>query len=279
MITSLTGSQFLGILGGIIYIFTPGIFIRSCFSAHFAFTNYFFLLLAYQYINPKQFMISKDKRNLLLIIPGVMAALINQKIIIIIGAIGIACGMQFFNNSKKPTSLKRLIMDEPIIQGYFLGTLLFWCYGFFIDHQAFILSHIRVHTIDRLLHINTMFAEDYPSIFRLWLEFIIEFPYFILAFIGLLFGVRTYFRDRINIFLLWFFCGAFIFSIVDWRLTDHLVYIVPPLIIMLMIFISKQGKTLQNIFITCIFVCLTYSVWLDAALVSHFNTYVPTGGW
>jgi len=279
VITSLTGSHYLGLLGGVMYIFTPGIFVRSCFSAHFAFTNCFFLLLAYQYINPERFVVSKDNKNLWLIIPGIIAALINQKILIIVGAIVFARGLQYLNNPKKSVSFKQLIMAEPIITGYFLGTLLFWSYGLLIDHQAFILAHIRVHTIDRLLHINTMFAEDYPSVLKLWWEFLIEFPYLILALIGLGFGVRTYAKDRMNIFLLWFFCGAFIFSIVDWKLTNHLMYIVSPSIVALMIFVSRQEKALKKIFLTCIFSCLIYSIWFDGALMNNFDFYLPTGGW
>jgi len=279
MINTLTHSPFLGLLGGLIYVLSPGMFVRSCVSEHLAFTNCILLLLSYQYIFPERFTIRKGPWKFLSLAPGIMAAFINQKIIILIFAVFMVNLIRFCKNNEKNKSIRELFLNDPIINGYFLGTLLFWAYGFLIDKQAFIASHIHAHFFDRIIHLNSMFPEDYPSVFALWREFNIEFPFLVLSVLAVICSFRKFFNSRMSVFPVWILCGAFIFSIVDWKQTNHLMCIVPPLIIALMVFISAQKRVYRNILIAGIILCLGYSFWFDVSLMNNFAMYIPTSGW
>lgn len=279
LITKLTDSRLLGMVGGFVYIFSPGIFIRSCLSEHVAFTNTLLVILAYQFCFPGEFAGKGKWGRYLKYVPGLMAGLINQKIIVMVLPLFLLQAYACFRETEKGPFPRRLMNAAPIPVGFVLGTLMFWGYALVIDPGAFMLSHIRVHLFDRLLHVNTMFASDYPGVGRLWYEFNYEFPPFLISVFALLYGLKDY-RDRTMIFMvLWVISGALFFSAVDWKQTNHLSQLTIPLLVIVMIYIEKQGVAYKRVLKILVGFCLLYGFWFDMQLLENFHFYEPTSGW
>ncbi|MBZ0167088.1 MAG: hypothetical protein K8I00_09800, partial [Candidatus Omnitrophica bacterium] len=276
LITKLTDSRLLGIVGGFVYIFSPGIFIRSCLSEHVAYTNALLVILAYQFCFPREFAGKGRWGGYLKYVPGLMAGLINQKIIIMVLPLFFLQAYACFRDTEKGPFLRRLMKAAPIPVGFAAGTLMFWGYALCIDPDAFMLSHLRVHLFDRLLHVNTMFAGDYPGVGRLWYEFNYEFPPFLITVFALLYGLKDC-RDRTMIFLvMWITSGVLFFSAVDWKQTNHLTQLTIPLLVIIMIYIEKQGVTYKRVLKVLVGFCLLYSFWFDMQLLENFHFYEPT---
>lgn len=279
LITGLTHSRLLGIVGGYAYIFTPGIFVRSCLSEHVAFTNCLMVILAYQYFRPEAFEFSRRPYKLLKYLPGIVAGLINQKMVVMVLPIFLIQLFESARDKSKDGFFKNILRRSTIPIGFALGSILFWIYGASIDFHAFVLSHVKVHLFDRLFHINSLFAEDYPSLLRLWYEFKFEFLYFPITIFSMLFCLLKYAEKNVYMFSAWTFSGAVLFSIVDWKQTNHLTQIVMPLLICLMIYIEKQPMTYKRILKIIVGLFLIYSFWKDMQLLNNFSVYNPTSGW
>ncbi|MGE0268503.1 MAG: hypothetical protein AB7S78_08630 [Candidatus Omnitrophota bacterium] len=279
LITGLTQSRLLGIVGGYAYIFTPAIFVRSCLSEHVAFTNCLMVVLAYQYFRPEIWENSKWSLKFLKYIPGVLSGLINQKIVVLVLPLFLIQVYQSRKERKEKGFLKSLKERSVIPIGFALGSVLFWVYGMVIDYHAFILSHVKVHLFDRLFHHNTLFAEDYPGFLRLWLEFKFEFPYLPITVFTLIFCLIKFPGRYVSLFAAWIFSGAILFSIVDWKQTNHLTQIVPPLLIVMMIYVEQQPLMFKRILKIIVGLFLIYSFWQDMRLLNDFSFYNPTSGW
>lgn len=276
LITGLTQSRLLGIVGGYAYIFTPAIFVRSCLSEHVAYTNCLMVLLAYQYFRPE---IWENSKRSLKYIPGILAGLINQKIVVLVLPLFLIQVHRSFKERKEKGFIKGLKERSAIPLGFALGSVLFWIYGMVIDYHAFILSHVKVHLFDRLFHHNTLFAEDYPGLLRLWLEFKFEFPYLPITVFTLIFCLVKFPGRYVSLFSAWVFSGAILFSIVDWKQTNHLTQIVPPLLIVMMIYIEQQPLMFKRVLKIIVGLFLIYSFWQDMRLINDFSYYNPTSGW
>ena len=272
LILRITNSKLLGIFAGSLYIFSPGIFVRSCSFNYVAVTNYGLFILVYCYIFFDNNRISWS-RNLIILLPGVFAAFANQKTLFIIGAIVLLNAIIYIK--KKEEKDMRNIIVNPSIIGYTLGMVLFWIYGLLIDSQSFIHTHIKTHIFNRIFHIGSM-PVKYLSILRLWMEFLVEAPVFILAVLALVFVWKKYINRKEGIFILWFLVGAISFSIVDWRQTRHLMLLVPALIVLSMMAIAQVNKWLKRGFILLLVVALSYSLWFNIQLLNDFTFYKPT---
>lgn len=274
----LTKSQFLGLFAGSLYVFSPGIFIRSCSVYHLSVANYASLILAYQYLIFGNEKIFSNRLSLLMFLPGVFAAWTNQKILILVAAIAILNIIHWVYEKKEKSKFSSAIINIPII-GYILGMILFWIYGFLIDQKSFILYHLRVHLLDRIFHLHNMCGSGYPSVRLLWKEFQIEFPVFILVIPAIIFLWKKYIKERKGIFILWPLVGAVSFSLVDWKQTRHLMFFAPALILLLMMSVSVQKKWYKVASIFFLVVALLYCLWFDARLLHDFTFYRPTADW
>ncbi len=279
LIATTAQSKLLGIVGGFVYIFSPGIFVRSCFSEHVAFTNAILAVLAYQVFRPEAFTSRDGRHGWLKWLPGVVAGLINQKIVIFmvpVFAFGVLKHISKKDKSSDAFDLARMV---PIVGGFAMGTLAFWLYGFVIDGQAFLQSHVYSHLFDRIFHRNTMFDGDYPTVLRLWKEFALEFPLVFLCAFAVLCNLKNIIKDNSMILLLWIIFGGISFSIVDWKQTNHLMLIVLPLIVLLMHYIERQNMTYKRVLKVCVGLCLVYSFYVDLRIMDNFLYYVPTSSW
>lgn len=278
-ITRLTNSRLLGIVSAFVYVFSPGIFIRSCFSEHVAFTNAILVVLAYQFCFPDEFRGQGKRGRLLAYVPGLIAGLINQKIVIMAAPLLVMEAVTCLRRRGEGPPLLRLLKASPIPAGFAVGTLLFWIYGLAVDPAAFATSHLRTHFFDRLLHVNTMFGGDYPGVRQLWYQFNHEFPPFLLSVFAVLYSLKDR-RSRTVIFLTaWAVFGGVLFSVVDWKQTNHLTQLTIPLLAVLMMYIEQQGLAYKRVLKVLVGLCLLYGFWFDMQLLADFQFYKPVSGW
>lgn len=273
----LTGSQAGGLCAGLLYVSFPGIFVRSSTAYYLPLTNYGFLILAHQYIAFGNDRMSSMRKNMLMFLPGIFAGLVNQKILVLIIAIALLNIIRIFYYKRKGHLWLSSILDVPII-GYMLGMAVYWIYGFIIDKHSFILCHIQMHFLDRIFHLRQIYSA-YPSIWKLWREFQIEFPLFILTFPALTFLWKKYIQRKEGVLILWFLVGALSFSIVDWKQTRHLMNLVPALVILFMVFVVQQEKWRKGVWIFILMCALVYSLWFDMKVLHNFTFYRPTPDW
>lgn len=275
-ISQLSHSNLIGILAGLLYVLSPGIYVRACSMGHVATTNYALLIFAYHFIYSDEKRLFTLNRTLFLLLPGMFAVLANQKTLFLVGSVilcNIAC---FLHEKRKDRKIANIAINTSTV-GYMAGLLIFYTYGLLIDKKQFILYHLRVHLFDRIFHLNQMYS-NYPSIGRLWAEFQIEFPVFIIALAALVFIFKKLISKKEGIFIYWFLVGAISFSIVDWKQTKHLMLLTPALIVMLTIGIIQLKRIPRRIILLSSICVLAYSIWFDIRLLNHFDLYVPTPG-
>ncbi|MBZ0166340.1 MAG: hypothetical protein K8I00_05990, partial [Candidatus Omnitrophica bacterium] len=278
-IDKLTQSRPLAVIGCLAYLSSPGIFIRSCFATHFGYTACFFVLLAYQHVFRATWSSGNRRGQWVALLPGFLAGLINQKLIILVFVIYLSHLWQNLRMKEKAGPWWSRFCSEPITLGYILGLTAFSIYGLSTNYQAFYLSFIRVHTLDRILPGHSMFAADYPALLTLWREFVVEFPLGLFAVPCLGFAMWQYRLKPVAVLAAWFVVGALVFSVVDWKLTYHLMYLVPPCIILMMLTIGNLRPKFRNFAQSAILAGIVFNLVMDVALLIDFRTYLPTGGW
>lgn len=271
----LTKSNGLSLLFAIVFFTLPQVFILSAGGLDIALTNFLLISLAYVYISSQQLRFDK---YLTLFFIGFLSAWVTQVAVILPMAIIMReCFLRLRN-------LKiRFIISNPAVTGFVFGTLLFWIYGIIIDVKTFFLDHMRYHFWDRLFHINSLGYGGYPSIYGLWKRFAYEldYPLFFMAIGALLFLLwqtkKTDAREKVLFF--WFLIGAIIFSLVDWRDTAHLVFIVPAMVMASCIFIARQKFKVKFLFISVLFYAIFRNICFILRIFHNFKLINPPAGW
>lgn len=290
LLTKLTNSNWLSLLGVALYQTLPEVFVRSSLPSYATITNLCLLLIAYFYI----FYSGDKKFSTSFYLLGIFTLLFCHKSLFIIIPI-------FLHQLWRKKNILKIISTKIII-GFFIGLLLWTAYGLSISPKAFIHNFYRVHLIDRLLHIKGpriylpphQIAEykdkpevKYPSPLQLWSEFShsLGAPLLFLGVLSVLY-LPIYKRkmevkdkgENVDIFSFWFIVGALIFSMVDWRQTKHLMLITPPIVISLVI-LTVQKKYLR--FITSSIICciIMRNILFILKLVENFGYYQPSPSW
>jgi hypothetical protein len=136
------------------------------------------------------------------------------------------------------SSLWRLV--HPSAAGFAAGLAGFWAWGLSIAPSTFIRDHMRDHLVDRVIHANPLGYQGYPALLALWLE-LLEHTAWVLLPVGL--GMLVYdlwlqrgraartLEPSRGTWLLWIAVTAIAFTIVDWRMTKHLIPLLLPLLI------------------------------------------------
>ena len=164
---------------------------------------------------------------------------------------------------------------NKIILGFISGSIIFWIYGFSVDPNIFITEHIRHHFWDRILHINALGYDHYPTIIELWRTFCKNSGYLFMFMSAisvsfLLCNMRRKGRDK-SIFPIWCIVGAIIFSIIDWRQTVHLSLIMPALLISVFLFTSMQRSYIKIICFSGLLFCLIRNMLLIPEAITNYN--------
>lgn len=124
-----------------------------------------------------------------------------------------------------PVGLGALQLGRPVVRrfvaGAVAGTAAFWLWGLLIAPDVFITDHVYAHLFDRLRHDNPLGYVGYPNVVALWRE-LARHVGPVLP-IGL---VLVACRVRLRPWLLFVLATAVLYSVVDWRMTKHLMPLV-----------------------------------------------------
>ena len=149
---------------------------------------------------------------------------VNHKLIVVVAGVLLGCiaGARHLR-----AGLRR---GAALAGGAAAGTALFWVYGLVIAPGDFRTAHLGHHLWQRLTHANPLGYGGYPSVAHLWREFIAHTG-FVLLPAGLLLAAVDVGRGRDRgtpavseswVLLGWIAVTAVTFSVVDWRMTKHL---------------------------------------------------------
>jgi hypothetical protein len=198
----------------VLYLSLPEVHVRSIAGSYTAISNFFLISIVYFWLD--------NRRRRLSFFCGFFSGLTEHKLIL--GPLAILSSSLFTKGKKDIT--------KSLIFGLLAGIALFWLYGlFFVDTGTFLRDHFQHHLINRILHISDLGYAHYPTFLEYWRRFAVNagWQIFIVGLIGLSALLFSNKDKRLNIFPHWFFLGAIIFSVVDWRDTKHLILIAMPI--------------------------------------------------
>lgn len=287
LLYTLTQSFFFSVIGPIIFFTIPEVFVRLSYGGYMAVDTFCLLIMIYLYmhnnVNEKQGKLFE----VLLFLSGCFAALMDQKMVIFILAVAL---MRILNERGNLFAKLTSPLYDRMIQGFILGILIFWTYGFLVNPKAFIEDQITYHLVQRFSLndvrvtssqiVNDAKNLEYPSIVGLWKEFgdHLGFPFLIVALPLTIYSIFKI-NEKKAILGLWFIIGGIIFSLTDWRQTKHLMLIILPLIIATLIFVSRTRLWIRSIFLIIFAFLIFNNIHIIIKLTKDFTTVSPTPIW
>lgn len=181
---------------------------------------------------------------------GALAALADQKAILLGGALVVVVGVRGFLERSR-SSLARAM---PFVLGVAAATLAFWTYGLAVAPRDFVIDHVQEHLLARFAGDHAAARPGqlvYPSRGELWVEFAQHFgPWAVLAAAAVVVGIvrtarRTHSAGKAAPLLVaWVVAVAVAFTLTDWRQTKHLALLVPAatLLIGVMMAATKSAR-------------------------------------
>jgi len=271
----------LGPLAAVAYATSPEVFVRSSYGGYFAvgcLSSMLILLSADHWRRS-----ARRGRSWLAAALGAFAALVDHKSVLLPAALGLRALVV------RPLREARSAMTRlhPVGAGFVIGTLLFWLWGFSIARDAFVADHFRNHLLDRITHDNPFGYEGYPSVIELWREFTAHTGYLLLPFgLSLLLWdlwsnrKRAFRRSRPDrgCWMLWMAFTGVAFSVIDWRMTKHLMPLVLPLCLGV---IPDRDARVWRIALPALvlLVVATVNLAVLSDLVRDFESFVVTPAW
>jgi hypothetical protein len=220
----------MAIVVGLAYATSPEIFVRSSYGGYFGISNFFVLLLLWTT------QMWSNRRSAFIywttFLVACLAALANHKLVLLPISIVI---WELLRTPQlwRGGSLFRIPL-HPVVLGFVFGSAAYWIYGMAINFDAFWVEHVQTHLADRLVHRNPLGYQGYPSPLQLWNEFWRHTGYVLLPLgaLTLITGaadLREKTRSSLSLWLTWSVLTAIVFSMVDWRMTKHLMPLMLPL--------------------------------------------------
>ena len=206
-------------------------------------------------------------------------ALVNHKAVILPFCLAVADLFQLF----KPGDIAsgRDFRGIRSLIAFGCGTLLFWIYGLGVEPASFFTDHVSYHVFDRIFHNNPLGYGGYPAVGRLWFEFVVGVGPGLVLIGGLaLVAPLTRYESLLSPFVslvLWFAVGAVSFSIIDWRMTKHLMMIVPALVLAGSCYEFRHPF---RIVVTGVLAAsLLYNISIAVLMHQNFSVWIPSPAW
>ena len=231
----MSGRWWLGLVIAAAYATSPEVFVRSGYGGFFAISNFAVIMILIAQVDWER---NRAHSWANCVAAGIFAALANHKLLPLPAALALWNVLR----SLPPQSLGHFVAKafHPAMVGFVIGTGIFWCHGFAVDFHEFWVDHIRYHIVDRIVH-ESEFTSYGPfhSVLGLWKELWEHTGYALLP-VGFLTLVAASFSAKTRAidsretvdprsWLVWFLALAVAFSIVDWRMTKHLMPLLIPL--------------------------------------------------
>lgn len=263
--------RFVGCLCVAAYATAPEILVRMTYGGYMPTTNLWLVAIAILYLSRSS--------NRVLMGACFILALVNHKAVILPFCLAVADLFQLF----KPKAIEygRDFRGIRSLIAFGCGTILFWVYGLGVDSSSFFTDHVSYHILDRIIHNNPFDWGGYPAIGRLWVEFVIGVgPGLVLVGgLALFAQVKSFesLRNPLISLTLWFAVGAVAFSIVDWRMTKHLMLIAPALVIAGSCY---EFRHRSRIVVTGVLaISLLYNISMMVLMSQNFSTWIPSPAW
>lgn len=286
--TRLVGHWAWGLLVGAAYATSPEVFVRSSYGGYFGISNFAVLMILWTANSWNNQHRRQDYAAYAL--AGFFAAIANHKLILLpVGLAAFEFAQVILNHRHRRWSTALL---HPAIVGFAIGTACFWLYGLAIDPAEFWTEHIRTHLIDRVAHINPLGYTGYPTMPGLWQEFIAHTGYVVvpLACLGLLAATWRSTSDGelhneqfvsqpvLRGWLMWIILTAIVFTMVDWRMTKHLMVLMVPLFLVPVIWMRRDFAPRAIVGFT-FSVTLCWNLWSLQRLIADFTSLSISPGW
>jgi hypothetical protein len=162
---------------------------------------------------------------------------------------------------------------RALVVGAALGTLAFWAWGLWIAREAFLADHVFGHLLDRVRHHNPLAYGGYPSPVEVWWQ-LIRYSGPVVP-CGLLLVVA---RPHLRPWLMWMMVMALAFTVVDWRMTKHLM----PLLVLAHVAVVPlrgDGRGWRALALVVWGGHLLWNARLMATLIDSFESIRVTPGW
>jgi hypothetical protein len=273
----ITRRAWLGVLLAATYATSPEVFVRSSYGGYFAIGALacVLILLAHEYWR-------RTGATWLPVLVGVFAALVDHKLVVLPFVLG-ALAMVRPHDRRQGWRAR----VHPIALGFVAGTALFWLWGLAVAPASFISDHLRGHLLDRVLHRNPFGYEGYPTVMGLWREFNSHTGH-VLVPAALVFLAVDWWRARASrmathtppwgVWVLWMIVTAVVFSVIDWRMTKHLVLLVVPLVLALA---PPRAASRWRVFasVAVVVALLAFNIHTVVGLADNFQSVVVTPLW
>lgn len=191
----------------------PEVFVRSSYAGYTAVSNLLLTMILFLLLEKREWWGA-----------AALLALVNHKPAVLLAA---ALGAWRLYLALKQRSPRPLL--SPTLLGLAGGLSAFVLYGLAVSPAAFLRDQLHRHFLDRL---TGPAIGWYPTVPQLWKMFVVNFgPLFCLLALLALATVarRPAGREAFRLLVLFTVVLAVVFSIVDWKQTKHLNYMIPGL--------------------------------------------------
>jgi len=252
------------------YLSNPEVIVRSAYGGYFALSTLAAVLMVMSACGPRRAGAGT----------AVWAALVDHKLIVLVAGsvIGWVAAARRLREGVRRSAV--------LVVGFAAGTALFWWYGLAIAPMDFVSDHLRHHLWERLAHNNSLGYGGYPSVVGLWREFAAHTGVILLPVALVLAAVdlrRTPERPTRRTPLPWLLLGWIVvtvvaFSVIDWRMTKHLM----PMVIALHVLLAPARHAPRWRVAAAALTCFWLVAWnLPAVigLVRDFAGFVVSPAW
>lgn len=252
------------------YLSNPEVIVRSAYGGYFALSTLAAVLMVMSACGPRRAGAGT----------GVWAALVDHKLIVALA--GVVIGWMAAARGVRD-GVRR---GSVLMGGFVAGTALFWWYGLAIAPMDFVSDHLRHHLWERLAHQNSLGYGGYPPVVALWREFLAHTGVILLPAALALAALdlsRPAERPTRPTPLPWLLLGwiavtAVVFSVIDWRMTKHLM----PMVIAMHVLLAPARHAPRWRVAAAALVCVWLVAWnmpAVAGLVRDFAGFVVSPAW
>jgi hypothetical protein len=280
--TRLGVSAVWAVLGAVLYVSLPEVFIRSSFAGFTMVGNLFASLVLLLYVTRLQ----DGRQGAALFSAAALMAGSNQKALLIVPGLLLHHLLQ----DVRAGGIRGLcrwvagLVTDPFFLGVVVGWGTFCAYGMWADANTFVRDHLYYDLRDRFLLQDVRLAHLdgwwYPSIPEVWVEFARNLSW---VFLPMAVAAVLWLVPRVAApewaLVPWVFLGAVLGSLTDWRQTKHLMLILPPLVVGWTVVSNRSGRVLRALALAAAVFCLVWGFTVSARLWGDFTRLAPSTIW
>jgi hypothetical protein len=280
--TRLGVSAIWAVLGALLYVSFPEVFIRSSFAGFTVVGNLFASLVLLLYVTRLQ----NGRNGAALFSAAALMSGSNQKALLVVPALLLHHLLQHIRagGGRGLCRWAAGLVTDPLFLGVVVGWGTFCAYGMWADADTFVRDHLYYDLRDRFLlqdirltHLNGWW---YPSIPEVWVEFSRNLSW---AFLPMAAAAVLWLAPHITApewaVVPWVLLGAVLGSLTDWRQTKHLMLILPPLVVGWVVASDRWGRVLHAVALAAAVFCIVWGFTVSARLWGDFTLLAPSTIW